>query len=169
MSLANQFRPYPLDNAHTLAARHHQALSALLDPITINRIHGLVSLAGKRCLEVGAGAGSIAHFLAEEVGERGTVTALDINPIHIQPHPRLSIAEHDLTVDPIDGSYDFIHARLVLSHLPERGPILYRLIQALAPGGYLLIEDWYIPDRTIDDMVIAAPSPVPCQNSSHRG
>ena len=118
-----------------------------------------MNLPGKRCLDVGAGAGSITHFLADQVGENGAVTALDINPIHIQPHPRLTIIEHDLTTDTIEGHYDLIHARLVLGHLPDRGPILYRLIQALAPGGYLLIEDWYIPDHTIDDMVITAPSP----------
>ena len=38
--------------------------------------------------------------------------------------------------------YDLIHARLVLSHLPQRRDVLVRLVQALRPGGWLVIEDF---------------------------
>jgi 2-polyprenyl-3-methyl-5-hydroxy-6-metoxy-1,4-benzoquinol methylase len=40
------------------------------------------------------------------------------------------------------GRYDLIHARLVLSHLPQRRDVLARLVQALRPGGWLVVEDF---------------------------
>lgn len=136
-------RPYPLDNAKSKSSEHHAGLAGLLDPFTKARITHLVDLAGKRCLEVGAGGGSIAVWLAEQVGPAGSVVATDLKPQHIPPHERLTVLAHDLTAEPIPGGpYDVIHCRLVLHHLPSRRDILRRLVQALAPGGVLINEDW---------------------------
>jgi SAM-dependent methyltransferase len=53
------------------------------------------------------------------------------------------VARHDITADAIPlARYDLIHARLVLSHLPQRRDVLVRLIEALRPGGWLVIEDF---------------------------
>ena len=53
------------------------------------------------------------------------------------------MARHDITADAIPlARYDLIHARLVLSHLPQRREVLVRLTQALRPGGWLVIEDF---------------------------
>ena len=41
--------------------------------------------------------------------------------------------------------YDLIHARLVLTHLPQRRDVLARLVQALRPDGWLVIEDFCAP------------------------
>ncbi|HZM84459.1 MAG TPA: class I SAM-dependent methyltransferase [Candidatus Limnocylindrales bacterium] len=42
---------------------------------------------------------------------------------------------------PAIAAFDVIHARAVLTHLPERDEVLARLVAALRPGGWLLIED----------------------------
>lgn len=155
-----QGRPYPLDNDKSQAGAQHLGLATLLNPPTFARINQLVGdLAGKRCLEVGAGGGSVALWLAEQVGPAGHVTATDLKPGRIPAHERLEVLQHDLTKDPIPhaGSWDLIHARLVLNHLPTRHEILHRLAQALAPGGVLINEDW-ATDK-VDDVVAAAPTP----------
>jgi len=150
-------KPYPFDNRNEPSRDQHRGLSALLDGFTTARISGLLDLRGKRCLEVGAGGGSIALWLAERVGPDGSVLATDLRPEQIPSHDRLTVLRHDLVNEPApEGEFDLIHARLVLNHLPQRREIIHRLIAALAPGGILLDEDW---DATRTDIVVAAPTP----------
>jgi SAM-dependent methyltransferase len=151
--------PYPLDNDHELADEHHDGLAELLDPDTIARLDGLdTDWTTAACLEVGAGGGSIARHLADRVGAAGRVVAIDLKPQHIRAHPKLTVLAHDLTGgDPLPaGPWDLIHARLVLSHIPQREVILRRLAAALAPGGVLLTEDW---EARVTGVVVAAPGP----------
>lgn len=152
-------RPYPLDNDNRTAGEQHNGLAALLNPFTQNRIRTLVSdLSGKTCLEVGAGGGSLAVWLAEQVGPSGKVVATDLKPGRIPHHDQLEVVQHDLTREDIPGGpYDLIHARLVLNHLPPRDEILHRLAGALAPGGVLINEDWAADQ--VDQVVVAAPTP----------
>jgi 2-polyprenyl-3-methyl-5-hydroxy-6-metoxy-1,4-benzoquinol methylase len=149
--------PYPLGNNNPHAPAHHELLSTILDPFSTARTLHLVNLPGKRCLEVGAGGGGYARWLADRVGPTGHVLATDVNPLPIQHHPRLTVIQHDLTslrsLDP-DWAWDFIHARLVLNHLPQRQEILSWLVANLAPGGTILVEDW---DASRTNMVLAAP------------
>ncbi|WP_432837709.1 class I SAM-dependent methyltransferase [Dactylosporangium sp. CA-092794] len=136
---------YAYSNASGHAGDHHTALAELLDGASGQRVGGLLDLAGKRCLEVGAGGGSFALWLAEQVGPTGTVLATDITPRPVAAHPRLTVIAHDVTTDAIPeaGSWDVIHARLLLNHLPERRKVLAVLAAALAPGGYLVTEDFW--------------------------
>ena len=48
---------YAFSNASDQSASHHDALADLFDAETRACIVGLVDLPGRRCLEVGAGAG----------------------------------------------------------------------------------------------------------------
>jgi ubiquinone/menaquinone biosynthesis C-methylase UbiE len=148
-------RRYALDNDHPRAAQHHALLAALFDGVSAERVRGLLELRGRRCLEVGAGGGGFAAWLAQHVGPDGEVLATDIKPHAITArHPRLTVAVHDVTTDPVPGDgWDLIHARLVLAHLPEREEILARLVAALAGGGVLLVEDFDVQQ----DMVLQAP------------
>jgi trans-aconitate methyltransferase len=57
--------------------------------------------------------------------------------------PQLEIRRHDIARETVpEGPWDLIHERLVLLHLPERLEVLDRLVAALAPSGWLLIEDF---------------------------
>jgi SAM-dependent methyltransferase len=59
------------------------------------------------------------------------------------------VERHDVTCDPIpENTYNLIHARLVLIHLPERDRVLAGLAAALRPGGWLVVEDF---DTAFDD------------------
>jgi SAM-dependent methyltransferase len=134
---------YSFSNASAHAADHLHALAELLDPGTTQLLKSLVDLRGRNCLEVGAGGGSIPRWLAASVGEQGHVTAVDLDVSHIEPHPRLTILEHDITqADPPGGPFDVIHARLLLNHLPQRRAVLHRLAGLLARGGLLVDEEW---------------------------
>ena len=56
--------------------------------------------------------------------------------------PNLEVRQHDICTDALpEAAFDIIHARLLLEHLPPRLAVLEKLADALAPGGWLLIED----------------------------
>jgi SAM-dependent methyltransferase len=148
---------YSFDNDDPEAVDRHSILPAMLDDFTTARLASTGDLAGRRCLEVGAGGGSVARWLADQVGPDGYVLATDINPRHLPPGQNYAVLAHDIVGEPIpEGSWDVIHSRLLLLHLPERREILHRMAAALAPGGALLLEEF---ESTIRKGVLAAPSP----------
>ena len=55
----------------------------LAAPLVMNRVAPRV-FEGARCLEVGAGSGSMALWMAARVGETGHVLATDINPRFVE-------------------------------------------------------------------------------------
>jgi SAM-dependent methyltransferase len=73
---------------------------------------------GWRCLEIGAGRGSMAVWLAERVGPTGQVVATDIDCRYLArlDHPNLEVVQHNVVEDPLDvlgpGSFDLVCARL---------------------------------------------------------
>ena len=92
-------------------------------------------------LEVGAGGRSIPEALAAAVGPTGYVLATDINPAWLDPHGTYEVRRHDVVADPPPGTFDLVHARLVLVHVPDRARALATMVAALRPGGWLLVED----------------------------
>ena len=130
-------------------------LAATLDSFTQRRLVEAGVGPGARCLEVGAGAGTVARWLAARVGPDGRVVATDVDPQPLPPHPSLTVVRHDIVTDPLEeGAYDVVHARLVLAHLPQRERVLERLVGALAPGGVLVLEEF---DPSWDRCVLWAP------------
>ncbi|MGX1762039.1 class I SAM-dependent methyltransferase [Streptomyces lydicus] len=97
------------------------------------------------CLELGAGTGSIAYWLADRCPD-GRVVAADLDTRHLDADraANLEIQEADITrEDYAPGSFDLIHARYLFCHLPERDHMIARAAGWLSPGGWLLIEEPY--------------------------
>jgi len=122
-------------------------LQARHDPVTRDRLDRLGVPAGARCLEVGAGAGSVARLLAAAAGPTGHVVATDRDPrfltdCHIDGGAPIEVRRHDILSDPLEvARYDLVHCRALLLHLPDPELALSRMAAALAPGGRLLVED----------------------------
>lgn len=114
------------------------------DPGSIRHLEALGVGPGWRCLEVGAGGGSIAAWLCERVGPSGQVLATDLETKFLAAldYPNLEVRRHDITVDPLpDDAFDLVHTRAVLGHLPTREQVIQRLVTTLKPGGWLVCED----------------------------
>ncbi|MDT0448156.1 class I SAM-dependent methyltransferase [Streptomyces hesseae] len=136
-------RGYVFDNENENAAEQHRCLAAAYDPFTTRRLARLGVGPGARVLEVGAGGGSVARWLAGRVAPTGSVLATDVTPLHLAPAPGLRVLTHDITSDPLpENEFDVIHARLVLLHLPGRLDVLRRLVAALRPGGRLQLDEF---------------------------
>jgi SAM-dependent methyltransferase len=83
--------------------------------------------------------------MAARVGRSGAVLGTDVNLDWIDAGMpgQVELRRHDVTSDEIPSSaYDLIHARLVLQHLPGRDQVIERLVAALAPGGWLVLEEF---------------------------
>lgn len=122
------------------------ALSALFDPVTKRHLAPLGVGPGWRCLEVGAGTGTIAAWLSDVVGPKGRVLATDLSLDLMEAREleaeNLELQRHDIVNDPLpEGEFDLVHSRLVLEHLPARLDVLAKLSRGLAPGGWLVLED----------------------------
>ncbi|MFJ3218262.1 class I SAM-dependent methyltransferase [Kitasatospora sp. NPDC086801] len=115
-------------------------LTTAYDPITQHVIGSLLSPAGRNCLEIGAGSGSIAGWLADQGVQ---VTALDRDDRFLPTHPRLTTITGDALSEDFDPGpvFDLVHTRFVLIHVPRRDELLERLTSWLRPGGWLVIEE----------------------------
>jgi SAM-dependent methyltransferase len=125
--------------------RRLELLEQVFDPATEGYLGGIPLPAGGQCLEVGAGAGSVARWLCERVGPDGRVVATDLDTGFLEclTEQNLEVRRHDIAADELEeGAFDLIHARLVLEHIPSRQEVVRRLAAALRPGGWLVLEDF---------------------------
>ena len=124
-------------------------LEQIFDPLSQRRREFVQP--GWRCLEVGAGRGSMAVWLAKRVGESGHVVATDIDltflkRLHV---PNLEVRQHNVLEDSLDAldpnSFDLVCSRLMLFWLAgKQEAAIQRMVECLRPGGWLLDEsgDW---------------------------
>jgi ubiquinone/menaquinone biosynthesis C-methylase UbiE len=129
-------------------------LAQIFDPITIKHLEALGIKSGWRCLDVGAGGGSIADWLSERVGSDGKVIATDTNIKFLDyfKNPKFEIRQHNIVNDEIEENhYDLVHCRFLLMHLKEFQKALKKMAAAIRPGGWMLIEEMdYISHTAIE-------------------
>jgi ubiquinone/menaquinone biosynthesis C-methylase UbiE len=102
---------YLLDNAAPQAPDRFGALAAIFDPGTTRHLDGVGIKEGWRCLEIGAGGGSIARWMADRVGVTGQVVATDIDPRHLATDGRtnIEVRTHDVATQPLpDATFDLV-------------------------------------------------------------
>jgi SAM-dependent methyltransferase len=144
---------YIFDNAAPQAAQRLDGLSRLFDPWTIQHLERTGVGAGWRCLEVGGGGGSIARWLSRRVGCTGHVLVTDIDPRFLTSFDQanIEVRRHDIAMDELpERAFDLVHERLVLMHILERERALERMLAALKPGGWIVLEDYahHLLDRS---------------------
>jgi SAM-dependent methyltransferase len=135
-------RDYVLDQGFVDERARLSGMEALWDPGSQALLDELGIGPGWKCLEVGAGGGSMVEWMAD----RGAhVTAIDIDIRYIEHLASDSIAVRriDLREDELpQAEFDLVHSRLVLEHLAARRQILDRLVATLKPGGWMIMEDY---------------------------
>jgi SAM-dependent methyltransferase len=121
-----------------------RALESILDPGTFAVLETVGVSKGWRCLEIGGGGGSVTRWLCDRVGRDGHVVATDLDTRFLEEIAsyNLEVRKHNIVTEPIEeGTYDLVHSRDVLEHIPEREIVLDKMVSALKPGGWLVAED----------------------------
>jgi 2-polyprenyl-3-methyl-5-hydroxy-6-metoxy-1,4-benzoquinol methylase len=141
--LDTEISGYLLENAWHRSRERLVLQEQFADPATQRRIAALGSMCNWHCLEVGAGAGSIAQWLCSQVGD-GRVLAIDLDTRFLShlSEPGLQVRQADIVSEELpENTFDLIHARLLLLHLPERETVVRKLVHSLKRGGWLLLEE----------------------------
>ena len=145
---------YTWDNAMVEGRRRLALLEHSLDPSTFRRLESIGVASGWRCLDIGAGGGTVCEWLCQRVRPTGPVTAMDLDARFLRTldYANLDVREENVVdADLPSQAFDLVHTRWTLMHIPERERVLQKLVDCLAPGGTLFLEE---PDvisvRTLD-------------------
>lgn len=124
--------------------RRLELLARRLNPGTQRRLRERGIAPGWHCLEVGAAEGSMSRWMAEQVGPAGRVVAADVDLRFLDgvDLPNVEVRELDLRQDPLESEhYDLAYCRTLLLHLPDVPAALQKLVAALRPGGWLVVQE----------------------------
>ncbi|MEU1439627.1 methyltransferase domain-containing protein [Streptomyces sp. NPDC005786] len=113
------------------------------DDITMERLREIGVGPGWRCLDVGAGTGTVSRRLLDEAGVASVLAVdRDVRFLVERSVPGLDVLEADITAPGfVSGRFRLVHARFVLMHLPERERLIAALAALVAPGGVLVLSD----------------------------
>jgi SAM-dependent methyltransferase len=117
-----------------------QLLEQYHDPLTVCQLDAIGVGEGWRCLDVGAGGGSVTRMLADRVGNTGSVLAADLDTSLLDElaSDRVEVRRLDLMSNELPkAAFDLIHARLLLMFLSPRLGAVERLVSAARPGGWV--------------------------------
>ena len=141
---------------HNLAGEPERLrlMSDLLDPSSRFHLERIGVGPGWRCLEIGAGNGSLSQWLATKVGPNGVAIATDIRPdlfANLSAPNLVTRAFDVVTQEPPDAPFDLVAIRALLHHLPTRREVVSKMVRWVKPGGWLFIQepDFY-PTWTVE-------------------
>ena len=153
---------YVFDNAAPQAPARLRALAEVFDPGTIRQLDARGIAEGWRCLEVGGGLGTMTKWLSARVGPHGSVLTTDIDTRHLDTLglANVEIRHHDVVEDPLPTErFDLAYTRLVLEHVSDPARAIANMVQAVKPGGWVVIEDFEVapigPDTEIPKTFLA--------------
>jgi SAM-dependent methyltransferase len=132
---------YALPNAWELARRRLALLEECHDEASFRRAAALGVGPDWDCLEVGAGRGSFARWLAARAR---SVLAVDLDARLLADltAPNVEVRQLDVAAEELPhDAFDLVHTRLLLIHVPQRDEVLRKLVAALRPGGVLMVEE----------------------------
>lgn len=134
------------ETAKTLEKAYHKR-----DMIRRRRLvrEALGATAGERILDVGCGPGFYARELLDEVGETGSVAAVDASPDMLalarqrcRGHSNVTLEEGDATALPAPGEqFDAALCVQVMEYVPDPTRALAEMHRVLRPGGRVVVWD----------------------------
>ncbi|MET0790087.1 MAG: methyltransferase domain-containing protein [Polyangiaceae bacterium] len=140
---------YVAEGGGASEAARLKALQGGLDANTIRYLNRLGVRPGDVCLEIGAGGGSVACWMARMVGPSGSVVATDLDTDqfaaaaadHANLIGRTEDVAEGVAPHPDGRLFDLAHARLVVGHVRDHDRAISNIVRAVRPGGWVLIED----------------------------
>jgi hypothetical protein len=128
-----------MSGAETDSESTRRNIQQASDSFTIKHLEAIVIGQGWRCLEIGAGGGSIAGWLGDRVGATGSVVATDVDLQRLGDlGAPVEVRRHDIAREGLESAaYNLVHCRLVLQHLTEPVVALQKMVEE---GDFGLLE-----------------------------
>jgi ubiquinone/menaquinone biosynthesis C-methylase UbiE len=140
---------YVIRGGHEGRARL-QVLARVLAPTTSLLLDRVGPLDGARVIDVGCGGGDVTFELARRTGANGKVLGVDLDEAKLalarddaarEGLTQVSFETADVTKPWPVSDVQLIYARFILTHMRDPALVLGHARNALAPGGWIVMED----------------------------
>jgi len=127
-----------------------RTLSRVMRPSSLALLQRAGFRQGVACLEIGCGGGDLAFDMARMAGPSGRVVGMDFDQAELDLARReaedlnlsnLEFRMADITESAPNPEFDVVHARFLLTHLPNPSASIATMRRALRPGGVIVLED----------------------------
>ena len=132
--------------------RRLHAMNAIINPPLLRELH---LRGGERILDIGSGLGQFTRAMARAAGKAARVVGVERDPRQLAEARRLAeeagesglvdLREGDALDLPLEdpewGSFDLVHARFLLEHLPDPERAVRAMVRATCPGGRIVLAD----------------------------
>jgi len=157
---------------HGTDSDEQQRLSLLNDLMNDTSLAAMELKGGERVLDVGSGLGQLTSQIARAIGPDGRVVGIERDDTQLSTaRENVKVAGTDERIDfrqgeavdfPLSdgewGSFDLVHARFLLEHVPDPQAVVNSMVRAAKPGGRIVLEDddhdllrlWPEPDGVYD-------------------
>lgn len=140
---------------HGTSPEEHQRLTLLNDLLNEASLRELGLRAGERILDVGCGLAQLSRAMARVAGPSGYVLGIDQSAEQLAEATRLAQAageeqlvelrQGDAVALPLRreewGSFETVHARFILEHVPEPMAVVRAMVRAARSGGRIVLQD----------------------------
>jgi precorrin-6B methylase 2 len=131
------------------AQQRLRLLARICRPSTLALLERAGLKEGDRCLDVGCGSGDVTLDLARRVGPQGRAIGIDFDEDLVRlaredarGHGVQNVEFRHQRAEHLDETgYDVVYARLLLTHLREPHHTLRAMVNAVRPGGVVVVED----------------------------
>lgn len=143
-------------NSHYIhgTSEEEQARLSLMNRVMNPRcLAAIAPRQGERVLDVGSGLGQLTRAMQKAVGPQGYVLGIERDEVQMAKAQALALAEGEplhqrkgnafaLPLQPHEwASFDLVHTRFLLEHLPDPLLAVRQMVAAARPGGRIFLQD----------------------------